>query len=175
MPNAPNLHFYSIRGTAQCTPAGTPTLDPPVWTEQMVFCMLGSVGGGCGSGQACLPAETGALCALADDGDACTDDFAADHGTWHEGFMDERTCNDCQCGLGTADCLNAYIAGYTDGACGGTATQLGNGAQGDVCGLATPLQTARIIGTPTNASCQPNVFVNGDATPIGPHKACCQP
>lgn len=175
LPSALNLHFYSIRGTAQCTPSGTPTLDPPAWTYEMVFCMLDRVGGGCRSGEACLPVETGALCTLTDDEDDCTDDFSSDHGTWHEGFVDERSCNECQCGLGTSDCSGAYIAGYTQGACGGTVTQLGTGDQGDICGLPAPLQTGKIVGTPTNGSCQPNVFVNGDATPMGPHKACCQP
>jgi hypothetical protein len=177
MPPNPNLHFWTIRGTAQCTPQGTPTLDPPLWTEQMNFCRLGLVGGGCGSGQACLPTGTGNLCALTDDERGCDGDFPNDHGTWHEGFLDERTCGECQCGLGTASCAGAYIAAYTAGGCSGAATQLGDGSgnQGDICGLAAPFQTGRIIGTPTNGSCQATAYIaSGEATPIGPHKACCQ-
>jgi hypothetical protein len=140
----------------------------------MLFCMLDTVGAGCDAGQACLPAETGVLCTLTDGNEDCTDDFAADHGEWFEGVADGRSCIECQCGLGTADCSGAYIAGYADGACGGAATPLGDGAQGDACGLPAPLQTARIIGTPINPSCQPNSFATGEAVPTGQHRACCQ-
>lgn len=176
MPSAPNIHYWTIRGTAQCNALGTPTLDTPVWAESMNFCRLDRVGSGCGTGQACLPTGTGNLCALTEDDRTCDGDFVDDHGTWHEGFVDGRTCGDCQCGLGTANCSGAYIGAYTDGGCAGTAVQLGDGsgAEGDRCALATPFQSGRIIGTPTNGSCTPTSYVSGVATPMGSRKACCQ-
>lgn len=174
LPVDTNYYFFSVRGTAECTPSGTPTLEPTSWGASSIFCLLDSVGAGCSAGKACMPAETADLCVLSDDEAGCSADFAVDRGTWYQGVRDDRECTPCSCGLGTADCSGAYIAGYTDGGCSSAPTPLGNGAQGEACGLPTPLQTGRIIGTPTNGSCQANNFVSGEATAVGERKACCE-
>jgi hypothetical protein len=174
LPSDPNIHYYSIRGTSQCTPSGTPTFDALAWGDSAVFCLADRVGGGCGSGKACVPADVTGWCSVGDGG--CSADYATDRGIWYEGVEDQRECSVCQCGLGTADCSASYIAVYPDGACGGTPTPLQSVAvQGDACGLAFGPQSGRIIGDPVpgSGSCQPNNFMTGEATPTNEHHVCC--
>jgi hypothetical protein len=174
LPGDPNLHYYSIRGTSECTPAGTPTFNPATWSASAIFCLADRVGGGCGAGKACVPAEVATWCTLGDAG--CSADYANDRGTWYEGFDDQRTCSACQCGLGTADCSASYIGVYSDGGCGTNPTPLQSvQVQGDACGLSFGPQSARIINNPVpgSGSCAPNNFINGDATPTNGHHACC--
>ena len=174
LPGDPNLHYYSIRGTSECTPAGTPTLDPATWSASAIFCLADRVGGGCGAGKACVPAEVPTWCTLGDGG--CSPDYANDRGTWYEGVDDQRACSACQCGLGTADCSASYIGVYSDGGCGTAPTPLPSvQVQGDACGLSFGPQSARIIGNPVpgSGSCEPNNFMTGYATPTSGHHACC--
>lgn len=174
LPGDPNVHYYSIRGTSECTPSGTPTLDPTTWGASAVFCLADRTGGGCGAGKVCVPAEVPTWCTLGDGG--CGADYTNDRGTWYEGVDDQRECSACQCGLGTADCSASYIGVYSDGGCGTTPLQLPSVQdQGDACGLAFAPKSARIIGNPVpgSGSCEPNNFMSGYATPTNGHKACC--
>jgi len=176
LPGDPNIHYYSIRGTSQCTPSGTPTLDAVSWNQSATFCLAERVGAGCGSGKACVPADESGWCTLGSG--ACSADYADDRDTWYEGVDDQRACTDCSCGLGTADCSATYIGVYADGGCGGTPTALpAVSDQGDACSLPFGPQSGRIIGNPVpgSGSCQPNVFVTGDATPTNGHHVCCAP
>jgi hypothetical protein len=176
LPGDTNLHYYSIRGTSQCTPSGTPTVNPPTWTANEVFCAIDRIGGGCATGMACVPVGAPRLCKM--DGGACGGDYATDRGTWYERFKDERTCSECSCGLGTADCSASYIAIYSDGGCGANATPLAMvSVQGDACSLSFAPRSARIIGNPVSGSgsCQPNNFLSGEATPENAHSICCSP
>jgi len=174
LPSDPNIHYYSIRGTSQCTAAGTPALAETTWAESAIFCLADRVGAGCGAGKACVPADAPAWCTLGSGG--CSADYADDRGTWYEGVDDQRGCTDCQCGLGTADCTASYIGLYPDAGCGTNAMPLQSVPdQGDACGLSFPPQSARIIGNPVagSGSCLPNNFMTGDATPSNGHNACC--
>ena len=176
LPNDPNIHYYSIRGTSQCTPSGTPTFDDVSWGQSAVFCVVERVGKGCGSGKVCVPNDAPKWCTLSDGG--CTPDYADDRGVWYQGVDDTRDCGQCQCGLGTADCSASYINVYSDGACGGMAISLASVAvQDDACGLAFAPQSGRIIGDPVpgSGSCQPNVFMSGEATPTDGASVCCSP
>jgi hypothetical protein len=174
LPADPNLHYYSIRGTSECTPAGTPTLDPATWSQSASFCLAERVGGGCGAGKACVPAEVPTWCTLGDGG--CSADYADDRDTWYEGFDDQRACTACQCGLGTADCSASYIGVYNDGNCGTNPIALPKVPdQGDACGLAFAPKSGKIIGNPVpgSGSCEANNFMTGEATPTNGHHACC--
>jgi len=177
LPNAdPNIHYYSIRGTSQCTPSGTPTFEPVSWAQSAVFCLADRVGGGCGSGKACVPAEAPGFCTLSDAN--CSSDYPDDRGPWYEGVDDQRGCTECQCGLGTADCSASYIGIYSDGGCGTNAMPLQSVPdQGDACGLSFAPHSARIIGNPVpgSGSCQVNNFMTGEATPTNGHHVCCGP
>jgi hypothetical protein len=176
LPGDSHLHYYSIRGTSECTPSGTPTFDPVSWASTAVFCLPEHTGAGCGKGKACVPAEAPSWCTLGSSG--CSSDYTDDRGTWYEGVDDQRSCSECQCGLGTADCSASYIGVYSDGACSTTPTSLQSvQVQGDACGLAFGPQSARIIGNPMpgSGSCQPNNFMLGEATPVNGHHACCAP
>jgi hypothetical protein len=173
-PGDTNLHYYSIRGTSECTPSGTPALDPPTWGESTLFCLTDRVGAGCGVGMACLPVELrDNLCSLGSG--ACGGDYGVDGGSWYEGFDDQRGCTECSCGLGTADCSASYIGLYSDGGCSTNPMQMGSGDEGDGCGLPFAGQSARIIGNPVagSGSCEVNVFMTGEATPTNGRQACC--
>jgi len=174
LPNDPNIHYYSIRGTSQCTPSGTPTFDDLSWGASGVFCVVEHAGKGCGSGKVCVPTDAPNWCTLADGG--CTPDYADDRGVWYQGVDDTRDCGQCQCGLGTADCSASYIGVYSDGACGTNPMPLQSvQVQGDACGLSFAPQSGRIIGDPVpgSGSCQPNVFMSGEATPTNGASVCC--
>jgi hypothetical protein len=176
LPADPNLHYYSIRGTSECTPAGTPTLGATTWGASAMFCLAERTGGGCGAGKACVPAQAPTWCTLGEGG--CNADYATDRGTWYEGVDDQRACTDCQCGLGTADCSASYIGVYSDASCGTNPLALQSVVdQGDACGLAFAPKSGRIIGNPVagSGSCLPNNFMTGEATPTSGHSACCAP
>jgi hypothetical protein len=176
LPMDKNLHYYSIRGTSECTPAGTPTFTPASWDASGIFCLIDRVGGGCGPGMACLPTETQNLCTLGDG--PCSEDYTSERGTWYEGVQDDRSCSACSCGLGTADCSASYIGLYSDAGCGTNAMPLPAVAdQGDACGLSFGAQSGKIIGNPVagSGSCEPNNFLMGQATESDGHRVCCVP
>jgi hypothetical protein len=174
LPADTNLHYFDVRGFTVCTPQGTGTPNPPTWTERGTFCAANQVGGGCPSGNRCVPKITTNACAMSEGTVACGARYPTATGEpWYTSYTDTRQCLACSCSFGTANCAGGYIAGYTNGTCTGAPTQIGSGAQGDACGLGTTFASGKVIGTPTSPRCDPNTPMNGELTPNEPKTICC--
>jgi hypothetical protein len=173
VPAGANVHYYSLRSTTDCTPAGTGSPPPPSWGETRTYCAANRVGGGCAAGSRCVPRATTAACALTTGTAACS--AASGYpsgGTWYNNFTDTRTCS-CLCGNGFGTC-SGYIEAFSGGACTGSSVQLGSGAEGSACGLGFGLQTAIIRGSANHNACPPQFTGDGALTPTGPQTVCCR-
>jgi hypothetical protein len=176
VPAGANVHFYSLRSTTECTPAGTGTPPAPSWGETRTYCAANRVGGGCAAGARCVPRATTSACALTTGATTCGAGYpTTSGGTWYSAFTDTRTCT-CLCGNGFGTCPG-YIEAFSDGACAGPGTtQLGNGAEGSACGLGFGLQSAIIRPTAAipNTPCPTQFTGDGALTPTGPQTVCCR-
>jgi hypothetical protein len=177
IPADPNIHYYSVRGLSTCTAVGTSAPPPVSWTSTATFCASELLGGGCEPGYRCAPAATASVssCVLLPGVNRdCTTDYPnAVAGAWHEGYEDDRTCSQCQCGFGLPECVGANLQVYSDPTCSGSPISLG-GAEGSACPLAFAPQSARISGTPASNTCPTQVYPSGSFEPTDPRTVCCQ-
>ena len=168
----PNVHYYSLRSTTDCTPAGTGTPPPASWRETGTYCVADRIGGGCGAGSRCVP-RTAKACALTTGAAACGAGYPTSSGAaWYSAFTDTRTCT-CLCGNGFGPC-SGYIEAFSGGACTGTSMQLGNGAEGNGCGLSFGVQSAIIRATAPDYPCPPQFTGGGALTATGAQTVCCR-
>jgi len=175
VPADANLYYFAVTGFTTCTASGSPTLAPATWSETRTFCQPMQVGGGCAAGSQCIPRLSSGLCARVPGATSCTSDYSTSTGeTWFTGVADTRECLPCSCGFGSANCAGAYIQVWGSGNCTGETAVIGNGAQGETCGLPFVPQTARIVGNPSAPSCQPNNFATGEAVGENPQTVCCR-
>jgi hypothetical protein len=178
MPPDASLHYYDVRGFVTCSPQGTGTPYPASWTESRVFCAANKAGGGCGAGSRCVPkvpVTAAQSCTMTTGAVACGAKYPATTGeTWYTGYTDDRQCLACSCSFGGATCSGAYIQGYSGASCSGTPVTIGNGAEGDACPLGIVTASAKVVGTPTNPSCESNTGMTGALTATGPRTVCCQ-
>jgi hypothetical protein len=176
LPADVNVHFFDVRGFTVCNPTGTATLSTPAWSETHTFCQAEKVGGGCASGSRCVPKPTGSLCAKFAGTTTCSGKYPTVTGDpFYSRYEDGRTCPACSCSFGGATCAGGVIQAWSTGDCSGpTTTTLGNGTQGDSCGLPFVPHSGKVIATATAPSCLPNTYPNGELLPVEPQTICCQ-
>jgi len=105
--------------TGSCVAQGTPALGPVTWAMSSRFCATATVGGGCATGQACVPVLTATKCTMFDGSHACQTGTTAS--SWNTGATDSRTCGACTCGGATGhSCTPMRIQVGTDYTCAPT-------------------------------------------------------
>lgn len=172
VPAGANVHYYTLRATTDCTPAGTGTPPPASWGETGTYCAADRVGGGCAAGSRCVPRFTTKACSLRTGAATCGAGYPTST-TWYSAFTDTRTCT-CLCATGFGSC-SGYIEAFEGGACTGASTQLGAGAEGSACGLAFGLQSAIIRPSSIADTPCPTQFTgDGALTPTGAQTVCCR-
>ena len=158
-----------------CTPGGTPTKGTPTWGSSTKFCGVPAVGGGCATGQVCVPKPVVAAgaCLLMDGARACPTGLRAS--SWFTGFTDTRTCGACSCGAPTGgDCGSMLIGAGSDYSCPPSSV-VGYVRTGDH--LCLPAGTyspgVQFSGTPVAPTCAAAAAVTGALTTSGPQTLCC--
>jgi hypothetical protein len=158
-----------------CTASGSPVITTTTWTATLDFCSTAQLGGGCGTGKACVPASPDApLCQLLTGTPTCpTGTSGAD---WYTGFSGSLTCGTCGC-QSTGSCNGVNLGYSQDGSC----SDIGeiNGKQ-TVCfndSTVYPMNelmspSVQILGTATQ-SCSATAPANGTLTPTGHQTLCC--
>jgi hypothetical protein len=160
-----------------CTPTGTATPGAVVWAVQNRFCAATMVGGGCQTGQFCVPANASAKCALFDGTHSCPAGTSAD--AWYTGVTDSRTCGACSCGGPTGQgCSSMRINVGTDYTCApnvtATLTSGTRSCYSNSTGVYSP--GIQFTGSPTQpTSCPASAQASGFLTQTGPKTVCCLP
>ena len=170
-----SVHFYDVRGFAECTPQGVGTPAAPVWNETLKFCKLNAVPtGGCPAGSRCLAAATAPTCALLSKEGSCSAAYPNAHAEpVATDFDDQRTCGECQCGFGNSDCTGGKIQVFSGGNCTGSMAELGP-AQGDSCSLPFTPVSGTVVGTAAANTCAPDADPSGTLEPVEPVTLCCK-
>ncbi|HEY6078909.1 MAG TPA: hypothetical protein VIW29_08900, partial [Polyangiaceae bacterium] len=180
LPNTTSVHYWTTRGIADCTPAGTGTPGAVTWDATETFCSLEKVGGGCPSKMVCVASSVAATppdCKRSTGQAQCSGDYpTSSGGTWYTGADDPRTCQ-CSCGNGFGACNSGYIQVFSGDGCTGTAHSLGDGsgAEGNDCAMPFVPRSGRIAsGTSAVTACPAQGSAIGDVTGQAPSTICCQ-
>ena len=166
-------NIYGIGATtfvatpADCTPSGTPNVPTYSFGTNATFCGTEKVGGGCSSGQVCVPVvPAGGLCQLFD-GKKTTCPGGAPAQPYYTGVSGTITCGACTCGAPSGASCDAV----TLQTCSGGIDVQSNGRTCDAAGISRP--AVEFSGTPTSGACSPMSAVGGTAAPTGPKTLCC--
>jgi hypothetical protein len=163
--------------SGSCTPTGTATPGAVTWAVQNRFCAATMVGGGCQTGQFCVPVNAAAKCALFDGTHSCPAGTNAD--AWYTGVTDTRTCGACSCGAPTGQgCSGMRINVGTDYTCSPNVTATLTSGQRycytNASGVYSP--GIQFTGSPTQpTSCPASAQASGFLTQTGPKTVCCLP
>ncbi|HEY7375778.1 MAG TPA: hypothetical protein VIF57_26710, partial [Polyangia bacterium] len=163
--------------SAACTPSGTPAPGPVAWGASNRFCATTTMGGGCQTGQVCVPVNTAVKCAIFDGAHSCQAGTSAD--AWYTGSTDARTCGACACGGATGQsCAGMTLDVGTDYSCGTITAMLASGQRFCYPASGTGVYSPGLIftGTPTQpTSCPASAPLSGALTATGPKTVCCLP
>jgi hypothetical protein len=167
---------FQAKLSGACAPTGTPTKGPPTWSTGAKFCSIPRAGGGCPSGQACVPRELAAAgtCALLDGAQTCPAGLR--QGVWYTGFVDGRSCGACTCSAPTGgDCNSTLIAIDGDSICRGVTGYLRSSSPrlcvASPTGLVSP--GVAFSGTPVAPTCRAVAPMSGELTATGAQTLCC--
>jgi hypothetical protein len=166
---------FAVTLTGSCAPQGTPTLGPATWAVSNRFCATTMLGGGCQAGQACVPVNSAAKCAIFDGSHSCPAGTAAD--SWNTGYTDSRSCGTCTCGSPTGQSCSAVRLNVgTDYTCAPNVTATLASAS-RFCYAGNGVYSPGIVftGAPTQPTCPGMSQVSGALTPTGPKTVCCLP
>jgi hypothetical protein len=161
-----------VSGT--CPPSTIEAIEPATFSRRVLACGGATLGGGCASGDVCVPpAVEGGVCVWQEGEHECPADFN-ERRVLYTGLTDTRSCQTCTCGTATGLCDGARIYFYSTDTCtpGTTDTSIGPtfGCQQNQ----SPTSAVRLtLGQPT-AFCQPSTPSSvGDAAAEGPVTVCC--
>ncbi|MFT3922806.1 MAG: hypothetical protein QM778_09745 [Myxococcales bacterium] len=167
--------FTTTPGT--CPPNGSPKPSMLAWNSDAVFCRILRSGTGCGTGQVCLPRNdtvpTAKLCDQIASGSCQASQTTQ---TWYTGADDGRSCGACKCTASGAGCSNVKVQFGSDYGCDAYIVVVGDGET-----ACSPQQygnyspEAKLIGTPTNATCAASAPLQGSILPVGATTLCCAP
>ncbi|HET7546027.1 MAG TPA: hypothetical protein VFK05_39430 [Polyangiaceae bacterium] len=90
-----------------CENTGNAKVSTPTWDSDSKFCSTSSAGGGCSSGNVCVPIPQGSACFLASAGQSCPSQFPTKH-TVYDGYSDTRSCT-CSCKAYDGRCDTMYV------------------------------------------------------------------
>jgi len=153
-----------------CVASGTATPVPVTWSSTSKFCVP-TVGGGCGSGQVCVPATAVPKCTMFDGSPSCP--AGTTRSEWYTGAADSRTCGACTCGSANgANCINVTLKVGSDYSCNVTTLNIVSGQR--QC-TSTGINSPGLIfsGTPIQPTCAANAETFGAVGPTGPKTICC--
>jgi hypothetical protein len=159
-----------FRATDSCQAMGTAEPVVPSWSKSDNFCETSLLGGGCDSGEVCVPKPAGVpVCASRNGGGSCGGSTAAD--TWYTGFDDKRTCDACACDTSGSDCTSLTLKMGHDYGCGTTDSTLGS--EEKACMISTYDPPVYLDGTFTAAKCSAHADATGSLDPTGRLNLCC--
>jgi hypothetical protein len=167
---------FTATATGSCTAAGSPVPPgTPTWSVTNRFCATTTVGGGCATGQVCVPANASARCQLADSARACAAGQIAD--AWYTGYTGAQTCGACSCSQTAAgNCNNMTIQIGSDYTCAPAVATLTASAR-RACfpgGVYEP--GVQFMGTATRPTCQGSSAGGmGTLATTGQRTVCCLP
>ena len=161
-----------VASAGLCTPTGTPNVPKFGFGVSANFCATKSVGGGCGTGQVCVPTTgTASACQLFD-GMKTTCPGGAAAVPWYTGSSGSAACGPCTCGSPVGgSCDQVLLTAGNNPSCSGVAQLQSNTRACVATGLLKP--GVQFSGTPTPASCSPMSTLGGNAAPTGPKTLCC--
>lgn len=167
----------SIATTAgTCTPQGQPTLAPATWGDTKEFCVAQTKGAGCGSGRVCVPRSTAqaTMCSEPTSGVCAAGQQSQ---TWYTNMSDTRRCSPCSCKTDGASCSGVQVMVGYDWRCDEAVSGVLSVGQ-KLCGGPNSAVFAftpglRLVGSPTNGTCQASSSVTGMATMTGGKTLCC--
>ena len=163
---------FTATAAGGCTPSGAPTTPTPTWSTKGTFCATTTVGGGCGTGQVCVPVAAGAsLCQLFD-GAKTSCPGGAQALPWYTGTTGAASCGPCTCGATTgASCDNVLLTYGSDYGCSGFGTISSGGTSCFASGIYEP--GVAFSGTPTLPTCPAQSAYTGTIAASGPKTLCC--
>jgi len=163
---------FTATAAGGCIASGAPNTPTPTWSTKGTFCATTTIGGGCGTGQVCVPVAAGAsLCQLFD-GAKTTCPGGAPAVPWYTGTTGAASCGPCTCGSTTgASCDNVLLTYGSDYGCSGFGTISSGGTSCFASGIYEP--GVAFTGTPTSPTCPAQSAYTGNIAPSGPKTLCC--
>lgn len=152
-----------------CTASGTPAAAPAGWQDTRKLCRAAEVGIGCDAGFACVAKqEPASQCALVS-GSASCEGYGTVQNDWYTGYSDTRSCTSCGCTAVGGSCDEVLFELGNDYSC----FENQNVARGSKwCGYAYS-PPGRLVGTPTQATCEVDGGLTGSLDPTGQSTLCC--
>lgn len=176
MPNTSLVTISSGQGTVSCPPSGSPLAAPAYATSAHVCTTAQTAGGGCATGQVCVPFAKN-QCALVNGAAAtCPSGYNQNRGVWYTSYSDPRTCAACSCTV-NQPCSSSVqqVTLFTDFSCAVTTNEVNIAVTESQCPLsatAANYQTARFVYAPS--SCTPTSAATGTVTGTSPMTLCCE-
>ena len=156
---------------ADCTASGTPNVPTYGFGTNATFCGTQKVGGGCGTGQVCVPASgSGGVCQLFN-GAKTTCPGGAPAQPYYTGVSGTITCGACTCGSPVGASCDSLCSRRHLQTCSGGIDVQSNGRECIGSGVSRP--AVEFSGTPTPGNCSPMSTLGGNAGPTGPKTLCC--
>src|SRR5204862_3761436 len=170
------VHIGPLTPVPMCVASGTPAPAPLTWQAQTKFCATQELGGGCATGDRCVPkvATAGKHCVLASGSMACPSNYAAQGPQpWYTGVQDGRSCgSSCSYLPSGGFCGSSGVRLYLEPGCTGISD--GVAPNSDACSLGSPLRSfAVMLENVTLPTCLPINTASGAAVANGPETLCC--
>ena len=166
-------------GTANgCTPDTTTSFPDATWQTHMRMCAPPTPTT-CDNGGPCAPTPSlpfdGRFCVFKSGNKECPEDFP-DRLLGFTDYEDQRTCTECGCDPGSADCVDYRLYLFNSSDCSGNpvATVPANGTCVQANSSVNSARRSTTIGEPQNGECNPTGGEeSGDFVPTGPATICC--
>lgn len=168
----------AVASQGTCDKSGGVLAASPAWQDTVDVCPIEKAGGGCMSGNVCVPrggSGSSELCIDVASDQPCPGEWSASPIKAYEDVKDNRSCAPCDCNVDSISCSDAYYIVYDVDSCFGGKREIHSADCVDVSDLLDNTSGAvrPVAGKPSEGTCSGGE-PTGKVEPEKPHTICCK-